>query len=120
MFNDISSGDVQYAEILGGSYSAELLSGQSYVIKFGTYENGVFKVSETNSTDIGGIIPSGTSQVQNIAITELKDYIIGGDVVDLKDGDILKLNDGTKDYEITVSNGKWSASRSKRSVYFHN
>ena len=39
-----------------------------------------------------------------------RDYIIGGDVVDLKDGDILKLNDGTKDYEITVSNGKWSAS----------
>ena len=110
MFNDISSGDIQYAEILGGSYSAELLSGQSYVIKFGTYENGVFKVSETNSTDIGGIIPSGTSQVQNVAITELKDYIIGGDVVDLKDGDILKLNDGTKDYEITVSNGKWIAS----------
>lgn len=52
MFNDISSGDVQYAEILGGSYSAELLSGQSYVIKFGTYENGVFKVSETNSVGL--------------------------------------------------------------------
>lgn len=110
MFSDIISGDEQYAYIENGGYRVSLIKGQTYVVKYGTMTDGVFKVSDTNSTDVGAITPSDDAQTQNIKITDLREYVIGGDVVGIKDGDTLAITDGTAIYDAVISDGKWSAS----------
>lgn len=111
MFKDTVSGDIQYVEITNGSYNVKLLGGLTYMITLGTVSNGIFTASQTSSASPSGIIPSGgEQQTQDITITDLKEYSIGGDAVDIKEGEVLKITDGSKDYDVTIQNGKWSAS----------
>lgn len=101
-------GDKVVSKIENGTYTADLIGGQTYIVQCGDLADGEFVSSTDKSTDLTSVSISEDT-IRDITVSGSVDLAIGGEIYGINSGETLKLKSDGSEYDVSVEDNHWSA-----------